>query len=105
MAADDLSFSLATPSDSESDVIDNDPTFATAAAADAPEAVDAAAAAEDDVPGLTTPPASYSIGTLGDATSSSSVGPSVAASVASWTLRRRLSLSLFASFGAMMPDG
>jgi hypothetical protein len=75
----DLSFSLATPSDSESDDIDSEPSFATAAAADAPGAVDAAAAAED-VPGLMmTPSVSYWIGTSG----SSSVGPSVAASVAS----------------------
>jgi hypothetical protein len=74
----DLS-SLATPSDSESED-DSEPPFATAAAADAPGAVDAAAAA-DEVPGLiTTPSASYWIrGTSG----SSSVGPSVAASVAS----------------------
>jgi hypothetical protein len=75
----DLSFSLATPSDSESDN-ESEPTLAiaTAAAADAPEAVGAAAAA-DEVPGLiTTPSASYWIrGT------SSSVGPSDAASVAS----------------------
>jgi hypothetical protein len=73
----DLSFSLARPSDSESDD-DSEPTLAiaTAAAADSPEAVGAAAAA-DEVPGLIrTPSASYWIG------SSSSVG-SVGASVAS----------------------
>jgi hypothetical protein len=55
-----LSFSLATPSDSESDE-DREPTLAmaTAPAADAPEAGGAAAAA-DEVPGLiTTPSASY----------------------------------------------
>jgi hypothetical protein len=76
MAA-DLSFSLATPSDSESDDSDSEPTFATAAAANAPGAVDAAAAA-DDVPGLiTTPSASYWI-----RSTSSSVGLSDAASVA-----------------------
>jgi hypothetical protein len=77
----DLSFSLGTPSDSESDN-DSEPTLAiaTAAAADAPEAVGAAAAA-DEVPGLiTTPSVSYWIrGTSG----LSSVGPSDAASVAS----------------------
>jgi hypothetical protein len=50
-----LSFSLATPSESESDDIESDPTFATAAAADAPGALDDAAAAAEDVPGLTIP--------------------------------------------------
>jgi hypothetical protein len=55
-----LSFSLGTPSDLESDE-DREPTLAmaTAAAADAPEA-DGAAAAAEEVPGLiTTPSASY----------------------------------------------
>jgi hypothetical protein len=98
----DLSFSLATPSDSESDDSDSESTFATAAAADAPGAVDATVAA-DDVPGLIkAPSASYWINGT-----SSSVGPSDAASVAVASCScalRRLSLSLFVYFGAMMQE-
>jgi hypothetical protein len=99
----DLSFSLATPSDSESDE-EREPTLAmaTAAAADAPEADGAAAAAAEVLGLITTPSASYWIrGT------SSSVGPSDASSVAVASCScalRRLSLSLFVSFGAMVPE-